>query len=1024
MKKPPLNPPKLLFIEEDKMKLFPHAMIRISGGPFEKLEALNLVDSIQIINAIIDRKEKMGPLKQTISDELYHIIPQQQDPALQNLMVKIRRDIFNERNISAEKISRITPHLPTPLAGQIENYRLLKEEINRLWTEGEALFPQEVAAAREKLKTLAMDENFRKGLLLGSQSLYKRVPGYIKKDPSTRMKKKDSQTERGITRYFSRMHGKTSPFSTFTNLAIGKITPAQETPEAPLPKNRVSPLVRLKQQEKPRVIYHIRLNNYLYNYLKVLLTKSPNIYRHLLVRPNPTIQKHEDHYLYLTNSNNIEAFQRIPANPALEVFRYLTSEKKEGLAYKNMLQATIDNEYIDAPLEDLEAFVNQLLEYGFLEFDLGVSGIDPDWDKELHKKLDYLGQELPLIKELLDTLKSIRQLADRYGSSNCEERTRILEEAFQQFRATCMKLHEDAGLPEDERKSPEELRKIQEEKKKAAEEAKKEDIEEEDKEETAENEEPAEEDQPFKKFSNTFFNFTPEKMFYEDTSLDIEPELDEQQFLEFTDCLHQLLQKMTRFEGHFDERQKMLYYFVNKYGEKASVDLLTFYEDYYRDYKKPEALKQEAQKKEAQKLETPEKEKDGAQKLPELPRIPVLDERQEKNKKWSEQFRTLMEKTLNKEDPAETVRLYLHHLEQTEAALAEKIPQSERDCSYGSFIQFFVEKDNAGRERLMGALNATFPGFGKMVSRFLHIFDASVTDDMRAWNRSLIKEDRFFLEDSDASFFNANLHPPLMPHEIHMPNGQHSLPPENQIPITELQVKVADTGSRLQLLHTPTQNRVYVFDLGFQGHMGRSQLFQLLEKFTLTEYLFCYPMLSTVNTCYPPPSAKPGKEEEKEAEEKKETVPARKIRAIPRIVYEDRIVLQRRTWYVPAELLPRRQPGETDWAWFYRVNEWRRQMDIPEEVFIFVVDRMTSSVPRPQTPGEKPPRPSPDDYKPQYISFQNPFLMELLEKALTRVPDTLKIVEMLPNSRQLPTLGSQRHIMEFVIQWYTKEEKG
>jgi len=949
------------------MKLFPHAMIRISGGPFEKLETLNLVDSIHIIDNIIDRKQKLTPLEQTISDQLYHIIPRQQDPALQNLMVKIRRDIFNERNIPTEKISRVAPHLPAPLAGQIENYRLLKEEINRLWTEGETLFPKEVADARGKLKTLAMDEDFRKGLLLGSQSLYKRIPGYIEKDPSARMKKKDFQTERGIARYFSRMHGKTSPFSTFTNLAFGKITPAPKTPETPqppLPKDRVSPIVRLKQQEKPRVIYHIRLNNYLYNYLKVLLTKNPNIYRYLLLRANPTIQKHEDHYLYLTNSNNIEAFQRIPANPALEVFRNLASEKKEGLVYKNMLRAIIDNEYIDAPLEDLEAFVNQLIEYGFLEFDLGVSGIDPDWDKELHKKLGRLGQELPLIKELLDTLKSVRRLADRYGPGDCEERTRILEEAFQQFRAFCMKLQEDAGLP--------------------AEETKKEDSEEEDKEESVESGETAQEDLPFKQFGNTFFNFTPGKMFYEDTSLDIKPELDERQFLEFTGSLHQLLQQMTRFEGYFAERQKMLYYFVNKYGEKASVDLLTFYEDYYRDYKKPEAMK-----------------------LPDLPRIPALEERQEKNKQWSEQFRTLVEKSVNKEDPAETVKLYLHHLEQTEAALAEKTPQNEKDCSYGAFVQFFAAQDHLGRERLMGALNASFPGFGKMVSRFLHIFDAVVTDDIRAWNRSLLKEDRFLLEDSDASFFNANLHPPLMPHEIHMPNGQHGLPPGNQIPITELQVKVDDAGSRLQLLHSPTQKQVYIFDLGFQGHMGRSQLFQLLEKFTLTEYLYCYPMLNAVNTFYTPAAA-------------------REPRTIPRIVYDDRIVLQRRTWYVPNELLPLRNPGETDWAWFYRVDEWRRQLGIPGEVFIFVVDRMTppaSQAPRPHTPGKKPPRPSPDDYKPQYISFQNPFLMELLEKAMTRVPDTLKIVEMLPNSQQLPTLGSQRRIMEFVIQWYTQGGK-
>ncbi|HLP61986.1 MAG TPA: lantibiotic dehydratase, partial [Candidatus Deferrimicrobium sp.] len=345
------------------MKLFPHAMIRISGGPFEKLESLDIIDAIQIIDAVIDHKKKLVPLKQTISDELYQIISRQPDPSLQNLMVKVRRDIFNERDITADKITKITPHLPIPLGTQIENYRRLKEEINRLWEEGEALFCKEVTAVREKLKRrVASDENFRKGLLLGSQSLYKRVPGYIAQTPSARMKKKDAQVERGIVRYFSRMHGKTSPFSTFTNLAIGKIT---SNPQPPLPKDQISPFVRLKQPGEVRVVYHIRLNNYLYNYLKVLLTKNAHIYPYLLVRANPTIQQHKDHYLYLTNSNNIEAFQRIPANPALEMFRYLTAEKKEGLIYKDLIRAIIDNEYIDAPPEDLEAFAGQLIAYGF-----------------------------------------------------------------------------------------------------------------------------------------------------------------------------------------------------------------------------------------------------------------------------------------------------------------------------------------------------------------------------------------------------------------------------------------------------------------------------------------------------------------------------------------------------------------------------------------------------------------------------------------------------------------------------------
>jgi hypothetical protein len=962
------------------MKLFPHTMIRISGGPFEKLETLNLNDSIQMIDSISGYKEKLTLLKQTISDKLYQIIPEQKDPDIQNRLLKIRRDIFNERSISAENVKHITSHLPESLAEEIENYRQIKEKINELWQKGETLFPGEVTTARQKLRALAEEEDLQKGLLLSSQSLFKRIPGYVKKEPHKKMKKKDFQTERGLTKYISRMYGKTSPFSTFTNLVIGKIT---AKPEPQSPKRQISPLLRLKidEEKKPEVLNHIRLNNYLYKYLKLLLTKNPNMVRHFLIRPNPTLKKNEDHYLFLTNVDNIEAFQRIPANPALEVFLTLASEKKEGIVYKELVHTIVENEYIDASAEDLENFINQLIDYGFLEFNIGVSGIDPDWDHELTKKLKPLSDHLPLIKELLNTLKTIRMLAEQYGITECENRLRILDQAFQQFRTICMKLHEDAGLPEDERKSPEEIQQIQAEKRKEAKKA-------EDKPEAKIEEESAEtdeEEQPFKQFGSTYFYFKPENMFYEDTSLNISLELDEQQVRDFTDILHQLLQKMKRFEGHFDERNKMLHYFVNKYGKNASVDLLTFYEDYYREFKKPEAKKLE--KKE----------------MDDLPRIPAIEKRQEQNKQWMDQLKSLLEKRVDKTD--EVVNVTLRDLEETDQRFTGQIDAAEGPCSYGSFVHFFVENTSQG-EKLMGVLSASFPGFGKMFSRFLHIFDDAVTQDIRKWNASLLesKENPLFLEDSDASYFNANLHPPLMPFEIRTPNGQNSLPPEKQIPITELQVQMGrdmemdETDTPLQLIHTPTQKRVFVFDLGFQGHLGRSQLFQLLEKFTLAEYLFCHPMLNAINSL--------------QVELKKKGEP--EVQRLPRVVFQDRIILQRKTWYIPKGLLPFRTPEESDWAWFCRVNEWRRHQGIPEEIFIFVIERSEMQNLKPEIQKKV----SRDDYKPQYISFKNPFLINLLGKSFKRVPYRLKIVEMLPNSQQLLRVASNRYITEFVLQWY------
>ncbi|UCH93775.1 MAG: lantibiotic dehydratase [Candidatus Aminicenantes bacterium] len=1001
------------------MKPFPHVLIRVSGGDFEQLESLNLKESLQPINDIRQLKEKLGEVKQDLSQQLYDMIPQIKDARLQNMLLNIRRDVFNERDIPADTLNEITSHLPDPLNEDLKNYLKIKDTINKLSDQGEETFSREVLRLRKNLHTLAADETLQKGLVLSSQSLLKRIPGYLSKECPTQ--KKDFQTERGLIKYISRMYAKTSPFSTFTNLVMAKPAPAPTVESTP---KRTFLWLKDEKNKKPTITCHIRLNNLLYKYLQVLLYKNPGIYRHLLVRPNPTLKQGEKNYLFLTNHDNIEAFQRIPFNPVVELFRQLTAREKEGISIHELVKTIVDNERIDAPAEDIEAYVIQLLEYGFLEYNIGISGVDPDWDIKLREVLVHINSgdtHIPLVSELADTLKNLRTLAGQYGETPFHKRNSILEEAFRQFRAICMKLHQAAGLLEEERISPEDdeikrkfLRGVQGAPRRG---------------------EPirdgfvtkdvfdnstrncnlhlsslAEKSPPgrnstaevFKHQPVTYFYFKPEQVFYEDTTLDIAPRVDDVLLGEFIDALHDLLQNMRRFEGLRDEQDKMRFFFVHKYGNDASIDLMTFYEEFYCEFKKPEA---ELQKKQEQ-MQQQEKDEDKSEGPPEVPEI---KERQETNRAWIEKFKANLKKEIT--GIPDVIRLYRHQIERTHREFAEGISSPDTGCSYGSFVQFYLENGvdegdgSSGKERLIGVLNSSFPGFGKLFSRFLHVFDDRITNDIRQWNEWLSNE-ALLLEDCDASYFNANLHPPLLPYEVRIPGGHNSLPPGKQIPITDLEVRLEEKGDRLQLVHKPTQKRVYVFDLGFQGHQGRSQLFQLLEKFTMAEYLFPQPLVHAAANIG---EEGPGKKEKEEGK----THAA--VRVNPRIVYDDRIVLRRKTWYIPVEKLPFKEPGESQWAYFLRVNEWRRELGVPEEVFVHVLEdfgRQPGQSRAQQKPGR-------DDYKPQYISFNNPFLMDLFEKLIKRVPYSLKVVEMLPNSRQLLRIGNSKHITEFTLQWYT-----
>src|SRR5262249_54275103 len=130
--------------------------------------------------------------------------------------------------------------------------------------------------------------------------------------------------------------------------------------------------------------------------------------------------------------------------------------------------------------------------------------------------------------------------------------------------------------------------------------------------------------------------------------------------------------------------------------------------------------------------------------------------------------------------------------------------------------------------------------------------------------------------------------------------------------------------------------------------------------------------------------------------------------------YEGRLILQRKGWSIAKEHLPLKGSTESDWSYFLRVNQWRLAHAIPDEVFISVAPRNYSVKP------EAPKNLGRDDYKPQYICFKNPFLTSLFEKLISKVPNVLKMEEMLPRPEQIPRVGKDRHVTEFVIQWYDR----
>jgi hypothetical protein len=340
------------------MKVFPHVLLRVGGGPFESFGQLCLDEAVEIAGRIHALKSDLSLLQNRLSEQLYGVVSGETDANIRAAFINIRRDIFNGRCLLPERLAFVRPHLPPEIDKNLEEYLHWQEEVDRLWQRGAIVYNRELDKTQQHFDDLIKEDNLQKGLILSSQNLLQNgIPRYLQRNPAS-LSKSDRKTEQSLIKYLARIYAKTSPFSTFTNLATGQVAPFKGSP--------FSNLLPVSLCQRAEVLSHIRLNNQLHKYLVDLMTQNRAIYRWFPLRPNPTLTLEGEQYIYLTNSDNVESFQRLPATPVLELFRVLTSAQQEGVVYEEVIQAILNNESIDAAYEEIANYMDQLIAFGFL----------------------------------------------------------------------------------------------------------------------------------------------------------------------------------------------------------------------------------------------------------------------------------------------------------------------------------------------------------------------------------------------------------------------------------------------------------------------------------------------------------------------------------------------------------------------------------------------------------------------------------------------------------------------------------
>ncbi|MFD4593748.1 lantibiotic dehydratase [Streptomyces rubiginosohelvolus] len=206
----------------------PAFMLRVAGLPVDEVRALRCPDSRRWADDVLDTTGQLALFAGKAADQLHGLIGGSDDEPLRRALLKLRRDVFNNRlpdPVAAEdaltRVRALDPAAAQALADWLTGRRALADKRDA----GAALLADETGRTRTELARIAGHERLRKGLLLASPTLDAQLDAYREKAsrPGARPDRKQRKIERSLLSYVYRTACKTSPFSTFTGVAPGAL---------------------------------------------------------------------------------------------------------------------------------------------------------------------------------------------------------------------------------------------------------------------------------------------------------------------------------------------------------------------------------------------------------------------------------------------------------------------------------------------------------------------------------------------------------------------------------------------------------------------------------------------------------------------------------------------------------------------------------------------------------------------------------------------------------------------------------
>ncbi|MBV9772754.1 MAG: lantibiotic dehydratase [Gemmatimonadetes bacterium] len=397
--------------------LFPDFVCRLSGLPTRYVESLRAHGCARLLERLHEVDERLEEEREPVSGVLHRAVGATGDAALRRRLLQLRRNLFRLDPGREADMQAARAVLAPADRERVDAFREGVEEQRSLEAALRDAYRAETEATREEFRRLLDDEGFQSGLLLSSRSLYEAQARY-RAASGAELGGAEDKTERALLRYFTRAAMKATPFSSLCVVLPGVF----EEAEADEPAG-----IRLERVPDPRARRSlVRLNKTLLASLASHFQRHPPTRRRLQVERNPTLMEEGDRLVFLAVRQGREVFQRVDRNPVLDLTAGVVAERGP-VRYADLVEALLGHPDLEASEEEVTAYLDRLLDAGFLRFRFGIREQDVDWDLRLREFLEETDDEQA--RAAAEALAGLRALAGRYGSASARERPALLEES-------------------------------------------------------------------------------------------------------------------------------------------------------------------------------------------------------------------------------------------------------------------------------------------------------------------------------------------------------------------------------------------------------------------------------------------------------------------------------------------------------------------------------------------------------------------------------------------------------------------